>query len=639
MTLNDGKSKISRHPEKTGVTFGMWWIKQENGEYYIYQSPNTVDVLGREKAVAKPQKIFGDNWMAIAKSAQKIDPLFKQYHDNIIAKFNDLVSGKSDYCQYISPWLNLKKELIWIEDQMTVVTRDEFDKPLVIVGSSLDVTHTKKIEDKNIDLATENVKLLRAQRLTIKSRKIMVWFMDSEEEDDGDLFFYGNDFLIDKLGLTFFENNKFSIDEFNDSIFDADDEGKKMKEEYFRLEDKIGKMEIDSYERLIVKHQNLETKEIFYLEHNFEVEKRYPDGSLMIRGGYMNDVTAEVNFSKLNEFLINNDKMTGLRNRNSFEKFISSEDLYKKYSLLIADLDGLKFINDAFGHIMGDKAISYVSQLFIDNFSEDSELFRIGGDEFAIISQVIDPAEIEKRVQLVKDRTKDFYMLFNIAINISMGYEIVVDETVNFSEAFIDAENFMYRRKLNERNSRKSKTMETVLETLNQKTEETKDHCNRIGIYAESIMRKLGFNRSSDLDDMKLLCQFHDIGKITISEEILSKEGKLTHDEYEKIKGHSEAGYKIVRNIVESDRIALGVLYHHERVDGQGYPFGLFGDEIPLFAKILSICDSYDVMITGRKYSKQLSKNEAIDEIIRCRGTQFDESISDIFIEILKEKK
>ncbi len=207
-----------------------------------------------------------------------------------------------------------------------------------------------------------------------------------------------------------------------------------------------------------------------------------------------------------------------------------------------------------------------------------------------------------------------------------------------FSDAFINAENLMYRRKLGDRNSRKSKTMDAVLETLHIKTEETKEHCDRLGEYAVKTLKKLGYSRVSDLEDIEILCKVHDIGKITISEDILSKKGKLTNEEYNKIKSHSEAGYKIVKNIVESDKIAFGVLYHHERIDGKGYPFGLIGDEIPLFAKVLSICDAYDVMITGRKYSIAKTQEAAFKEIRACSGTQFDEVIAKKFIEAVSEK-
>jgi len=193
----------------------------------------------------------------------------------------------------------------------------------------------------------------------------------------------------------------------------------------------------------------------------------------------------------------------------------------------------------------------------------------------------------------------------------------------------------MYRKKLTGRNSRKIKTMEAVLETLHVKTEETKDHSNRLGKYAVDTLKQLGYSRISDHEDIKLLCKVHDIGKITISEDVLSKKEKLSREEYTRIKGHSEAGYKIVKNIVESERIALGVLYHHERIDGKGYPFGLKSDDIPLFAKILSICDAYDVMITGKKYCKAISKDEAIQEIRDCSGTQFDKKIADKFIATL----
>jgi len=192
----------------------------------------------------------------------------------------------------------------------------------------------------------------------------------------------------------------------------------------------------------------------------------------------------------------------------------------------------------------------------------------------------------------------------------------------------------MYRRKLGIRSSRKSQTMEAVLETLNTKTEETKEHCDRIGSFAVEIMKALGYTRTSDLDDIKLLCKVHDIGKITISEEILSKPDKLTDEEYNKIKNHSEAGFKIIKNIVESDLIANGVLYHHERYDGNGYPFGLIGDNIPLYARIIAICDSYDVMVEGRPYQAKKTHKEAIDEIIRCSGTQFDPMIVQVFTKL-----
>jgi HD-GYP domain-containing protein (c-di-GMP phosphodiesterase class II) len=178
--------------------------------------------------------------------------------------------------------------------------------------------------------------------------------------------------------------------------------------------------------------------------------------------------------------------------------------------------------------------------------------------------------------------------------------------------------------------------MATVLETLNTKTEETKEHCDRLGYYAVRILKELGFTRTSDLDDIKLLCKVHDIGKITVSEEILSKPGALTEKEYSKIKTHSEAGFKIIKNIVESDVIANGVLYHHERFDGTGYPFGLQGEEIPLYAKIISVCDSYDVMVEGRPYQSKKSHEESIDELLRCSGTQFDPKIVKVFVTLFR---
>ncbi|MBU1020410.1 MAG: diguanylate cyclase, partial [Firmicutes bacterium] len=530
----------------------------------------------------------------------------------------------------------ITKEVVYLEHHTTVEERHP-DGILKIVGGYV-INNTDKlklIEERRI-MELEKEKSTRANRLAIKSGRMMLWYLDGTELDSSK-YFYGNELLFSKLGLTEFERNKFKIDEFNQSIFDGDEEGRLLKEKYFNIDDRVENNELDSYDKLLVKHQNIITHEIFYFEHSFEVESRFDDGRLKIRGGYMTDVTNEINLKKRNEFLIGHDAVTGLRNRNAFEQFIHSKEMPAMYTIVIADIDGLKLINDAFGHLRGDDAIAFVGNQFHTIFEDCSTIYRIGGDEFAVISREIDEFEIIKKLDLIKENITFFNTKNEIQVGVSIGYEVIKKPNVDFSETFTNAENLMYRQKLRDRNSRKSKTMDAVLETLHVKTEETKEHCDRLGAYAKKTLIKMGLTRNSDLDDIEILCQVHDIGKITISEEILSKKGKLTQEEYTKIKKHSEAGYKIIKNIVDSDNIALGVLFHHEKVDGTGYPFGLKGDEIPLFAKIISVCDAYDVMITGRKYSKAMTVEAALEEIIQCTGTQFDEKVSSVFIEMIQE--
>jgi HD-GYP domain-containing protein (c-di-GMP phosphodiesterase class II) len=131
----------------------------------------------------------------------------------------------------------------------------------------------------------------------------------------------------------------------------------------------------------------------------------------------------------------------------------------------------------------------------------------------------------------------------------------------------------------------------------------------------------------------------HDIGKIALDYSILEKAGSLTKEEYDAVKKHPEVGYRILSSAGVYQEILEGVLYHHERYDGRGYPEGLKGEEIPLLARILTVCDAYDAMRSDRPYRKALTKNEAVKELESCSGTQFDPKITHFFIKMLSKKK
>jgi HD-GYP domain-containing protein (c-di-GMP phosphodiesterase class II) len=229
---------------------------------------------------------------------------------------------------------------------------------------------------------------------------------------------------------------------------------------------------------------------------------------------------------------------------------------------------------------------------------------------------------------------EQFNTTSKIEMNVSKGAKLVLHNELPFDKAFVQAENIMYRRKLNNRSSRKSKVLDSIVETLNAKTEETKDHSDRMSELAVQTMQKLGMVRASEIEDMELLCRVHDIGKITVDDNILKKPGPLTDAEYELIKRHSEAGYKIIRNITDSDNVCNGVLLHHERWDGTGYPQGLKGDAIPIFARIITVVDAYDAMTNDRIYSVKMTHEEALKELQRCTGTQFDPKVVQAFLDI-----
>ena len=347
------------------------------------------------------------------------------------------------------------------------------------------------------------------------------------------------------------------------------------------------------------------------------------------------DITERVESSERINFLATRDILTKIYNRNYFENYIKEiGDL--RVGVIMCDIDGLKLINDAFGHLEGDKLLINFAAHLNSSFTEDL-VVRLGGDEFAVLTIDKSLDDLEEYEKKIKQYVSDLFM-FGISIDVSIGYA-VKEVDGNFHDAFIRAENIMYRRKLTERSSRKSNALNTILQTLHEKEHETKEHCERVGEYAAQLLQRCGLKRVYELEEIRLVSSVHDIGKIAISEAILSKPKNLVAKNLKLYKVIVNQDIKIVSNIINNDDIAVAVLYHHERWDGKGYPHGLEAEQIPLYARIISITDAYDVMITGRKYQKLISIEEAKTELLRCSGSQFDPELVNLFIEYLDGKK
>ena len=198
------------------------------------------------------------------------------------------------------------------------------------------------------------------------------------------------------------------------------------------------------------------------------------------------------------------------------------------------------------------------------------------------------------------------------------------------------AEEYMYQRKLLEHTSSHSAIISSMKTTMNEKSQETEEHAERLAILTKAVATEMNLPQS-DQDRLELLSTLHDIGKIVISDQILTKPGKLTDEEWVEMRRHPEIGYRIARAIPELMPVAEGILCHHERWDGNGYPQGLSKEMIPLPARILSIADAYDAMTQDRPYSKAISHEAAVEEVKRNAGTQFDPYIVNVFIEVLEK--
>ena len=327
------------------------------------------------------------------------------------------------------------------------------------------------------------------------------------------------------------------------------------------------------------------------------------------------------------QYLSKHDQLTTLYNRRYFEEALIVFDFSKNLpiSIIMGDLNGLKLINDSFGHAAGDELLVSAASLLKKHSRKKDVIARIGGDEFVMIAPNTSENEASKIVQNIK--ADALSTTFNgVNLSISFGFATKMDMNKNLAKVLREAEEFMYKHKLFESTSMHSKTLDLMISSLFDKNQIERFHSQRVSEMCELIGKQLGYSEEI-IKRISIAGLMHDIGKIGISDEILNKPGSLTQDEYYNIKRHSEIGYRILSSVNEFSDIGEYVLEHHERCDGKGYPKGLFADEIHPISKIISVVDAFDSMTNVRTYGNIRSIREAILELEKNIGTQFDETV------------
>jgi len=194
----------------------------------------------------------------------------------------------------------------------------------------------------------------------------------------------------------------------------------------------------------------------------------------------------------------------------------------------------------------------------------------------------------------------------------------------------------MYREKIQREGSVRSAILQALTLSMEARDFKTEGHCDRLQELCVSLARALALSQDFE-NDLRLLARFHDLGKVGISDHILYKPAPLTQGEWNQMHQHCEIGHRIASSISDLEPIAELILKHHERWDGRGYPMGTSGRDIPLACRILAIADAYDAMTSDRPYQKPLTPQEAIDELRRCAGAQFDPELVERFIEIVRQ--
>ncbi len=352
--------------------------------------------------------------------------------------------------------------------------------------------------------------------------------------------------------------------------------------------------------------------------------------------GILIDHTETKNHIEQIKYINDHDYLTGLYNRRYFETVIEEQlnESWLPVSFIVADINGIKLINDAFGYHEGDELIKLTAEKIKACCRGDDIACRLGGDDFAVILPRTGKEQTTEIVMCIRRACEEYNAKLSDAtfsITLSLGCGAYESMTGDVSQALKDAESSMAKQKLLTKRSHHSEILSSIMATMYARSCETEEHARRIARISLIIGDRMGLSQSS-LDELQLFSMLHDIGKIGVADRILNKPCALTDEEWDSMRRHTEIGYKIAMSSHDFSTIADYILCHHERWDGKGYPNGLKGEEIPLLSRILAVADAYDAMTEDRVYRKAISHEEAINEIIKNSGKQFDPAVVSVFI-------
>ena len=333
------------------------------------------------------------------------------------------------------------------------------------------------------------------------------------------------------------------------------------------------------------------------------------------------------------------DALTGLYNRTYFEEEMHrlSNERAGNVGLIMCDVDGLKLINDSMGHDNGDSLLMATANLIKSCFRSNDVVARVGGDEFAVLIPNCTTEILESAYNRLQESASESELSWQgLPLSLSIGVAMRSNPSVPLTEIYKEADNNMYRQKLYRSQSARSAIVQTLMKALEARDFITEGHAERLQVMLADLGTKLGLS-DRNIVDLRLLAQFHDIGKVGLPDRILFKPEPLTPDERKEMQRHSEIGHRIALSSPDLIHISDWILKHHEWWNGAGYPLGLKKEDIPLECRILAVADAYDAMTSHRPYRQALSKEAAVIELRRCAGIQFDPYLIDQFIEMLEE--
>ena len=331
-------------------------------------------------------------------------------------------------------------------------------------------------------------------------------------------------------------------------------------------------------------------------------------------------------------FLSYHDALTGLHNRRFFEEETERLDVPRNLplTLLMADVNGLKLINDSLGHAQGDAMLVETARIMREACRADDLLARLGGDEFIVLLPRTDAAQAEAIAERMR-QLAGASRVGPLRLSVSFGAGTKQYAGIPLQEAFNQAESAMYRGKLVESPAFRLDAVEAMLSVLWERDFREEEHARLVSGWCRDMGKALGLP-DAKAEELGRLGRLHDIGKIGIMQGLGNKRGALDADEWAEIRRHPEVGYRILNTVGDLAGMAPAVLAHHERWDGHGYPKGLSGEAIPLEARIIAVADAYEAMTGDRIYRIPASIDAARGELARAAGTQFDPELVRLFL-------
>jgi diguanylate cyclase (GGDEF)-like protein len=328
------------------------------------------------------------------------------------------------------------------------------------------------------------------------------------------------------------------------------------------------------------------------------------------------------------------DSLTGLANRRRLLSDLSANlDEGRPTLLMLFDLNGFKDYNDSYGHLVGDALLERLGSQLRAAVEPDATAYRLGGDEFCVIA----PQPGERRLEYELSAAAALSDVGDaFTVTSSYGSVLLPDEATVAADALRIADQRMYAEKNGSRVSASRQSSDVLVQVLIERVPELGEHGDDVARLALAVGQRMGLS-GEDLEQLAHAAQLHDVGKIAIPDAIIGKPAALDEGEWEFMRQHTVIGQRIISAAPALARVGEYVRASHERWDGRGYPDGLRGEEIPLASRIVGVCDAFDAMLTTRPYKAALSHDDALAELARCAGTQFDPAVVAAFRPALRE--